>query len=156
LVDLAVLQQRLRQRPGGADDGSVQAARAIVAAEVAAYLSAQRSAEVTPTVTALRQRASEVVDAELLRLSARLPELDRRTRDELGRTVRRVVDKLLHAPTVRVRQLADGPNGDAYAEALRELFELDPQAPAAVIAPRRTVADEPAEPADPAEPGDPP
>jgi glutamyl-tRNA reductase len=154
LVDLAVLQQRLRQRPGGADEGPVQAARAIVAAEVAAYLSAQRSAEVTPTVTALRQRASEVVDAELLRLSARLPELDRRTRDELGRTVRRVVDKLLHAPTVRVRQLADGPNGDAYAEALRELFELDPQAPAAVIAPRTAVSEERAEPAESAEPGD--
>ncbi|MBA2308229.1 MAG: glutamyl-tRNA reductase, partial [Pseudonocardiales bacterium] len=150
LVDLTVLQQRLRQGPGGSnegtDEGPVQAARAIIAAEVAAYLSAQRSAEVTPTVTALRQRASEVVDAELLRLAARLPELDRQTREELGRTVRRVVDKLLHTPTVRVRQLAEGPNGDAYAEALRELFELDPQAPAAVIAPRSTVAEEPDEP----------
>jgi glutamyl-tRNA reductase len=39
--------------------------------------------------------------------------------------VRRVVDKLLHAPTVRIKQLASAPGGDSYAEALRELFELD-------------------------------
>jgi glutamyl-tRNA reductase len=53
-------------------------------------------------------------------------------RDEVARTVRRVVDKLLHAPTVRVKQLASAPGGDSYAEALRELFELDPQAVDAV------------------------
>ena len=46
--------------------------------------------------------------------------------------MRRVVDKLLHAPTVRVKQLASAPGGDSYAEALRELFELDPQAVEAV------------------------
>ena len=48
--------------------------------------------------------------------------------------MRRVVDKLLHAPTVRVKQLASSPGGDSYAEALRELFELDPQAVEAVAA----------------------
>jgi glutamyl-tRNA reductase len=48
--------------------------------------------------------------------------------------VRRVVDKLLHAPTVRVKQLASAPGGDSYAEALRELFELDQQAVDAVAA----------------------
>ena len=53
-------------------------------------------------------------------------------RDEVARTVRRVVDKLLHAPTVRVKQLASAPGGDTYAEALRELFELDPHAVDAV------------------------
>ncbi|MEO6881966.1 MAG: glutamyl-tRNA reductase, partial [Mycobacteriaceae bacterium] len=47
-------------------------------------------------------------------------------RDEVARTVRRVVDKLLHAPTVRVKQLASAPGGDSYAEALRELFGLEP------------------------------
>jgi glutamyl-tRNA reductase len=89
-------------------------------------------AEVTPTVTALRQRAADVVEAELLRLDNRLPGLDTAQRDEVGRTVRRVVDKLLHAPTVRVKQLASAPGGDTYAEALRELFELDPTAVDAV------------------------
>jgi glutamyl-tRNA reductase len=49
--------------------------------------------------------------------------------------VRRVVDKLLHAPTVRVKQLAGAPGGDTYAEALRELFQLDQQAVDAVAGP---------------------
>ena len=79
-------------------------------------------------------RAADVVEAELLRLDNRLPGLDDAHREEVARTVRRVVDKLLHAPTVRVKQLASAPGGDTYAEALRELFELDPQAVDAVAA----------------------
>ncbi|WP_125079487.1 glutamyl-tRNA reductase [Mycobacterium sp. P7213] len=109
-----------------------EAARNIVAREVATYLAGQRMAEVTPTVTALRQRAADVVTAELLRLDHRLPDLETAQREEVARTVRRVVDKLLHAPTVRVKQLASSPGGDSYAEALRELFELDPTAVDAV------------------------
>jgi glutamyl-tRNA reductase len=81
---------------------------------------------VTPTVTALRRRAAEVVDAELLRLGSRLPGLPAEARAELSRTVHRVVDTLLHTPTVRVKELAEGPAGRSYAEALRELFALDP------------------------------
>ncbi|HVL83683.1 MAG TPA: glutamyl-tRNA reductase [Pseudonocardia sp.] len=129
VVDLAALQRRL---DAGGRGAAVTAAQELVAEEAQAYLAAQRSAEVTPTVTALRRRASEVIDAELLRLSARLPDLDGAVREELARTVRRVVDKLLHTPTVQVKRLAGGPDGASYAEALRELFELDPQAPAAV------------------------
>ena len=40
-------------------------------------------------------------------------------------TVNRVVDKLLHTPTVRMKQLAGEPGGRSYAEALRQLFDLD-------------------------------
>jgi glutamyl-tRNA reductase len=124
---------RIQREPAARAAAShAEAARAIVAAEVANYLAGQRMAEVTPTVTALRQRAADVVEAELLRLDNRLPGLDAAHRDEVARTVRRVVDKLLHAPTVRVKQLAGAPGGDSYAEALRELFELDPQAVDAV------------------------
>jgi glutamyl-tRNA reductase len=132
---LVVDMDRIQRDPSAraaADDA--EAARKIVAAEVAQYLSSQRMAEVTPTVTALRQRAADVVEAELLRLDNRLPGLDGDEREEVARTVRRVVDKLLHAPTVRVKQLASAPGGDTYAEALRELFELDPQAVDAVAA----------------------
>src|SRR6202012_4645052 len=120
-----------RPRPPPAPTG---APRHIVAAEVATYLAGQRMAEVTPTVTALRQRAAEVVEAELLRLDNRLPGLQSAQREEVARTVRRVVDKLLHAPTVRIKQLASAPGGDSYAEALRELFELDQTAVDAVAA----------------------
>ena len=129
IIDLESLQRRLAESPSGLDTRS---AIEIVAAEVKAYLATQRSAEVTPTVTALRRRAAEVVDAELLRLDSRLPDVDGRVRDEVAQTVRRVVDKLLHTPTVRVKELAAGPGGAEYAEALRELFALDPAVPSAI------------------------
>jgi glutamyl-tRNA reductase len=135
VVDLETLQRRLSDAPTG--QGTLRAAE-IVAEEVRAYLAGQRSAGVTPTVTALRKRAAEVVDAELLRLDSRLPELPAPVRDELAKTVRRVVDKLLHTPTVRVKELAAAPGGAGYAEALRELFGLDPQAPSAVSTPHST------------------
>ncbi|HUO40241.1 MAG TPA: glutamyl-tRNA reductase [Mycobacterium sp.] len=128
------IERILREPSARAAGSDAEAARRIVAREVATYLAGQRMAEVTPTVTALRQRAADVVEAELLRLDHRMPELDLAQRDEVARTVRRVVDKLLHAPTVRVKQLASAPGGDSYAEALRELFELDQQAVDAVAA----------------------
>lgn len=131
VVDMERVQRDPSAKAAATD---AEAARQIVAAEVAAYLAGQRMAEVTPTVTALRRRAADVVEAELMRLENRLPSLSDNQRDEVARTVRRVVDKLLHAPTVRVKQLAGAPGGDSYAEALRELFELDPQAVGAVAA----------------------
>jgi glutamyl-tRNA reductase len=131
-VDIAVLGERLAGSERAAD---VQAARTIVVEEVTGYLAALRAVEVAPTVTALRARANEVVAAELARLNHRLPDLDSRVREELDRSVRRVVNTLLHAPTVRVKQLAEAPGGDVYAAALRELFELDPAAPRSVLTP---------------------
>jgi glutamyl-tRNA reductase len=131
LVDMDRIQHEPSARAAAAD---VDAARRIVATEVASYLAGQRMAEVTPTVTALRQRAADVVEAELLRLQNRLPGLDHAQRDEVARTLRRVADKLLHAPTVRIKQLATAPGGDSYAEALRELFELEQTAVDAVAA----------------------
>jgi glutamyl-tRNA reductase len=132
VVDIETLQH---QPAAGAAAADAAAARRIVAEELAQYLAAQRMAQVTPTVAALRRRAAEVVEGELLRLESRLPGLDDGQRNEVARTVRRVVDKLLHAPTVRVKQLAASPGGDTYAAALRELFELEPGAAAAVAAP---------------------
>jgi glutamyl-tRNA reductase len=137
VVDLETLARRLGDGSAGRDAGR---AREIVTEEVRGYLAAQRSAAVTPTVTALRRRAAEVVEAELLRLDSRLPELDGGVRAELAKTVRRVVDKLLHTPTVRVKQLASAPGGNSYADALRELFELNPQAPSVVSTARATTA----------------
>jgi glutamyl-tRNA reductase len=113
----------------------VAAVRAIVAEEFSAYRAAAHAAQVTPTVVALRAKAAEVVDAELARLTGRLQGvdgLDGRALEEIARAVRRVVDKLLHAPTVRVKELAGSPRGDGYDEALRVLFDLDPRTVEAV------------------------
>jgi glutamyl-tRNA reductase len=116
---------------GAAEVGAV---RGIVEEEYAAYGSAVRAARVTPTVVALRAKAATVVDAELTRLAGRLTEdaLSGRALEEIAQTVRRVVDKLLHAPTVRVKELASSPGGEEYAAALRVLFDLDPRAIEAV------------------------
>ncbi|XVQ86596.1 glutamyl-tRNA reductase [Microbispora siamensis] len=133
LVDLKSMQQ---DGVGDVSDGgraeAICEVRRIVAEEVAAYLDAARAALVTPTVVALRSKAAGVVEAEMGRLLSRLPDIDGRMRDEITQTVRRVVDKLLHEPTVRVKRLAASPGGDQYAEALRELFGLDPKKPEAV------------------------
>ncbi|UMG94715.1 hypothetical protein [Nocardioides sp. TF02-7] len=103
--------------------------------EVTAFLAARRQASVTPTVVALRSMATSVVDAEMTRLESRLPELDDAVRAEIRQTVRRVADKLLHEPTVRVKQLADEQGAVSYAAALAELFALDPEAVDAVTRP---------------------
>ena len=79
--------------------------------------------------------ATAVVDAELARLDARLPELDEAARAEVQQAVRRVADKLLHEPTVRVKELANETGAVSYAAALAELFALDPEAVDAVTRP---------------------
>jgi glutamyl-tRNA reductase len=129
VVDLALLQGERAATPGRPTAGpvvadDVTAAHAIVEAETALLRAERQAAEVAPTVSALRSQAAGVVDAELLRLSTRLPGLDARDRAEIARTVRRVVDKLLHEPTVRVKELAAAPGGTDYAGALRALFGL--------------------------------
>ncbi|AKL67282.1 MULTISPECIES: glutamyl-tRNA reductase [Streptomyces] len=129
LVDIESLAEASADAPMAAD---VDAVRGIVTEEVAAFGAAQRAAHITPTVVALRAMAAEVVAMEVARLDGRVPDLDERQRAEVTQTVRRVVDKLLHAPTVRVKQLASEPGGAGYAEALRELFDLDPQTVASV------------------------
>ncbi|WP_254812312.1 glutamyl-tRNA reductase [Streptomyces cavourensis] len=129
LVDIESLADASADAPMAAD---VDQVRTIVADEVAAFGAAQRAAHVAPTVVALRTMAADVVAGELARLDGRLPDLDEKQRAEITQTVRRVVDKLLHAPTVRVKQLASEPGGAGYADALRELFDLDPQTVAAV------------------------
>ncbi|WP_029433542.1 glutamyl-tRNA reductase [Blastococcus sp. URHD0036] len=129
VVDLALLQgERTAAHDtslaGAVARDDIAAAHALIEAETALLRAERQAAAVAPTVSALRSQAAEVVDAELLRLSTRLPDLDARARSEIARTVRRVVDKLLHEPTVRVKELASTPGGVDYADALRELFGL--------------------------------
>lgn len=135
LMPLINLDLLLRSGGERASTREVDAARELVRLEVADFLARRRAAQVTPTVVALRSMAADVTDAELRRLDGRLPELSARERDEIARTVHRVVDKLLHHPTVRVREFAANQGQVDYAAALRELFALDPQAVAAVMSP---------------------
>ncbi|MGI5377289.1 glutamyl-tRNA reductase [Streptomyces sp. CA-251387] len=129
LVDIESLADASADAPMAAD---VDQVRRIVSDEVAAFGAAQRAAHITPTVVALRTMAADVVASEIARLEGRLPGLDDKHRSEITQTVRRVVDKLLHAPTVRVKQLAAEPGGAGYADALRTLFDLDQETVASV------------------------
>ncbi|MFF9497790.1 glutamyl-tRNA reductase [Streptomyces flaveolus] len=129
LVDIESLAEASADAPMAAD---VDMVRRIVGDEVAAFGAAQRAAHITPTVVALRSMAADVVAGEIARLEGRLPGLDDKHRAEITQTVKRVVDKLLHAPTVRVKQLAAEPGGAGYADALRTLFDLDQETVASV------------------------
>jgi glutamyl-tRNA reductase len=123
LIDMERLGATLR------DDGVLTTDRAaverIVEAEVDAFLTWLRGLDVAPTLAALRSRADELVATELRRLAQRRPELTDGQRADVAHTLHRVVQRLLHLPTVRVRELAAGPGGDRYPELLRELFDLD-------------------------------
>jgi glutamyl-tRNA reductase len=129
LIGLARLAEELAAGDGAAD---VSAVREIVTEEITAFLAARHSANVTPTVVALRTMATGVVDSEMKRLMSRLPDLDPAVRAEVEHAVRRVADKLLHQPTVRIKELANETAAVSYAAALVELFSLDPDAVEAV------------------------
>lgn len=132
LIGLARLAEELHDSVIAAD---IAAVREVVTEEVTAFLTARRSSEVTPTVVALRTMATGVVDAEVARLLSRVPDLDPEVRAEVEQAVRRVADKLLHHPTVRVKELANETGAVSYAAALAELFSLDPDAVDAVTRP---------------------
>ncbi|HEY7271608.1 MAG TPA: glutamyl-tRNA reductase [Actinoplanes sp.] len=122
VVDIDGLAASRRTVPAAAETAAVEQ---IVAAEVDHFLGWLRGADVAPTVAALRARADQLVAAELRRLTARRPEFTEEQRADVSRTLHRVVQQLLHSPTVRVRQLAAEPGGDQYGALLRELFDLD-------------------------------
>jgi len=128
-IGLAELSEVLLSGDEAAD---VERVRAIVTAEVSSFLAARAGARVAPAVVALRSMATDVVETELARLRARLPDLDQGSYDELVNAVRRVADKLVHIPTLRIKELADSPGEVSYADALADLFSLDPGAVAAL------------------------
>ncbi len=123
VVDLEVLAAQAANAELADDVRQVQG---IVADEVRSFLAAKSASKVTPTVVALRGMATEVVASETERVLARLgADLDEDARREVGQALRRVAEKLIHAPTVRVKELVDGPEGLTYADALADLFALD-------------------------------
>lgn len=109
-----------------AEKTQVSAAHDLVSAEVAEFLVARRAAAVAPAVAELRKRAADVVAAELTRLDQRA-DLSEHDAAQVQMTVHRVVEKILHTPTVRIKQLAgEEQGGQDYAALLRMLFDLDP------------------------------
>jgi glutamyl-tRNA reductase len=100
------------------------AARLLVEAAVSRYAGDTSAREAAPLVTALRDRAENVRAAELDRVAGRLAELDDRQREAVEAATRAIVAKLLHEPTVRLKDASGTSRGDRLAESLRDLFDL--------------------------------
>ena len=99
--------------------------RCIIDDEVAEYLNEANAREVAPTVAALHALADEVRTGELERFRSRLIGLDDRQREAVEALTRGIIGKLLHGPTVQLKEAASSQRGERLAEALRALFDLD-------------------------------
>jgi glutamyl-tRNA reductase len=121
LVDLTALG---RQLAGRAVPAQVPQARAIVAAEAAAYMERRGQASAAPVIAAMHAQITQLADAELTRLQHRLPDLSEAQRAETAATVHRILRKVLHRPTVRAKEFSTGPDGPIYLDALKQLFDL--------------------------------
>jgi glutamyl-tRNA reductase len=121
LVNLSTLGRHLADREL---PNQIPQVRAIVAAETAAYTARQEQAAAAPTIAALHAQIRQLADAELQRLHERLPDLSEEQRAETAAAIHRILRKILHRPTVRAKEFSAGPNGPAYLDALRQLFDL--------------------------------
>jgi glutamyl-tRNA reductase len=109
---------------GTGDDEDAAAAEAIVAEEAARFRQWQLSLDVRLEITALRHRAEEIRAREVTRAESRLRALSPREREAVEAVTAQIVNKLLHAPTVRMKQAATEGDAEQYADALRYLFAL--------------------------------
>ena len=121
LADLTALGRHLA---GRATPSQIPQARAIAAAEAAAYAGRRDQAAAAPVIAAMHAQIRQLADAELARLHHRLPGLSDDQRAETAATVHRILRKILHQPTVRAKEFSTGPDGSVYLDALRQLFDL--------------------------------
>jgi glutamyl-tRNA reductase len=104
--------------------GEAERAEAIVAAEAEKFREWQASLDVVPAIASLRARAEEIREAELRKAEGLLGRLDDSQRRAVESITSQIVNKLLHLPTVRMKQAAAAADGVIYAEAVRHLFGL--------------------------------
>ena len=124
----------IADRPDAAvSEAQIAAARTIIADEIATFIGSREASRVDPIVVSLRARADEVVSAEIQKL--RSHHEDSVPLADIERSMRRLVSTLLHTPTVRMKEFATQSGGHRYAEALQALFDLDPDAIAALTRP---------------------
>lgn len=104
--------------------GESERAEAIVAAESEKFREWQASLDVVPAIASLRARAEEIREAELRKAEGLLGRLDESQRSAVEAITAQIVNKLLHLPTVRMKQAAAAADGVIYADAVRHLFGL--------------------------------
>jgi glutamyl-tRNA reductase len=104
--------------------GEATRAEAIVASEAEKFHAWQASLDVVPAIASLRAHAEEIREAELRKAEGMLGRLDETQRRAVEAITSQIVNKLLHLPTVRMKQAAVSADGVTYAEAVRHLFGL--------------------------------
>jgi len=104
--------------------GEAARAESIVAAEADKFHEWLASLDVVPAIASLRARAEEIREAELRKAEGLLGRLDDGERRAVESITAQIVNKLLHMPTVRMKQAAVSADGVIYAEAVRHLFGL--------------------------------
>ena len=97
-------------------------AEQLVEEEVERYRAWRASLDVVPAIASLRARAEEIRNAELAKLKGRVSDDERRTIESV---TSQILNKLLHLPTVRMKEAAVSADGAAYADAVRHLFGLE-------------------------------
>jgi glutamyl-tRNA reductase len=104
----------------------VEAVRAeqLVAAEAERFREWQSSLAVVPAIASLRARAEEIRSGELAKAEGRLGRLPESERRLVESVTSQIVAKLLHLPTVRMKEAAAGADGVVYADVVRHLFGL--------------------------------
>ncbi|MBA3841869.1 MAG: glutamyl-tRNA reductase [Actinobacteria bacterium] len=102
----------------------IEAARAeqLVADEAARFRTWRASLDVVPAIASLRARAEEIRTTELAKVDGRVTDDERRT---LESVTSQILNKLLHLPTVRMKEAAVSADGATYADAVRHLFGLE-------------------------------
>lgn len=98
----------------------------IIGEEVATYSSWLKSRRIVPVLTDLRGHADAIAEAELERALRRLPDLDAHEREVIAQMAQRIVNKLMHTPTVTLKLRAARSDHFDYDHAIRKLFALDP------------------------------
>ncbi len=102
----------------------VDAVNRIIEEEIGRYLAERSARELAPLISALHERGEALRVAELERHRSRLADLSPDALAAVEAATRGIVAKLLHAPTVRVKQASGSERGDHLAAGLRELFDL--------------------------------
>jgi glutamyl-tRNA reductase len=102
----------------------VSKVRAIIDEERERFIDSTTAREVAPTIGALRARVESLRVSELERQRGRLAGLDPKQREAVEAVTRSVLAKLLHDPTVRLKDAAGTPKGERLSDALRDLFDL--------------------------------
>ena len=123
LLDMDTLSASVARALGDRQEESV-AARAIVSAEVDRYRSASRQRGAAPVIASLRSRLETLRVAELERHRAQLADLSEEEWDHVDASTRAALAKMLHEPTMLLKETAGTPRGERLVEALRILFDL--------------------------------